>query len=299
MTERGFPCEEKMEVVKCWPFACILQGNNCYCKACLPHGRASGVFAPEARLMGILAEKYTMLLPSLVAINEEQGWILMQDAGTPLEQQVAHQRWEQALQQWAELQQATCQDVEDLLARGIPDRRIVHLPQHLAWILHDEEAMTCFSTSEVQRIEQSIPLVEKLCRQLARYQIPATLTHGDLHPKNVVCAGDRFALLDWSDGCLSHPFFDAVRFCTSTVLQQHPTLRATLSTRYLACWSQFASMERLEEAMKLAALLSRVHLAVSFHQDMRLVWLPALEASFTFEIRMFLRALATAQELGV
>jgi hypothetical protein len=56
-------------------------------------------------------------------------------------------------------------------------------------------------------------------------------------------------------------------------------------------------MKRLQEAMKLAALLSRVHLAVSFHQDMRLVWLPALEASFTFEIRMLLRALATTQEL--
>jgi hypothetical protein len=296
MAERGFSSSEKMEVVKCWPFACVLQGNNCYCKACLPSAGLSGVFAPEAQVMKLLAQKYATLLPPLVAINEEQGWILMQDAGALLEQQEAYQCWEQVLQQWAGLQQVTSQEVEELLARGVPDRRIVHLPQHLAWLLDDGVAMTCFSSTEVRRIEQSIPLVEKLCHQLASYQIPATLTHGDLHPKNIACAGDRLALLDWSDGCLSHPFFDAVRFCSSTLLQQQPVLQAALSTSYLACWSQFEPMERLQEAMRFASLLSRVHLAVSFYQSMRLVWLPALEASFTFEMRMFLRTLATTQE---
>jgi hypothetical protein len=290
-SERGYHHSEHIEVVKHWEFACVLRVGSFYCKACLPLSGPPDFFAPEALLMEVLSEQYPSMLPRVVAINHEQGWIVMHDGGECLEQQSEQDRWEQVLQTWSHFQQGTYQKVDELLLRGFPDRRVERLPQHLEWLLHNREAMACFTPSEVKQIEKSVPRLQRLCHQLATYHIPATLTHGDLHPKNVACAADRFVFFDWSDGCISHPFFDAIRFCTSTILRRQPLLCAVLQAGYLACWHRYEPMERLQEAMTLAAILSRLHLAIGFQQSMQLVWAQAFQDSLTFEIRSFLRAL--------
>jgi aminoglycoside/choline kinase family phosphotransferase len=290
LSERGYHHLGHIEEVKRWSFACVLRVGTFYCKACLPLNGSSDFFASEALLMEVLSEKeYARVLPQVVAINQEQGWIVMHDGGECLEQQSEQGCWEQALQQWSHLQQEAA--VDELLLRGFPDRRIEKLPQHLEWLLQDPEAMACFTPSEVKQIEQSVPHLQKLCHQLAAYHIPATLAHGDLHPKNVAYAADRFVFFDWSDGCISHPFFDAIRFCTSTTLRHHPRLRAALQARYLACWHRYEPTERLQEAMALAAILSRLHLAIGFQQSMHLMWAQGLQDSLAFEIRTFLRVL--------
>lgn len=46
---------------------------------------------------------------------------------------------------------------------------------------------------------------------LARLPVGAAPCHGDLHPGNVLVAGDRLVVIDWHDGVAGHPFADLAR----------------------------------------------------------------------------------------
>ena len=53
-----------------------------------------------------------------------------------------------------------------------------------------------------------MPWVREACeRARARFGIPETIQHDDLHDGQIFVRDDRYLLLDWGDACVSHPFF--------------------------------------------------------------------------------------------
>jgi len=87
------------------------------------------------------------------------------------------------------------------------------------------------------------------------------LVHGDLHPGNVMVDGDELRIFDWSDACVSHPFFDLPTFLTRA---SDEVARELMLGAYLDAWTDLASLDALRAAYELALPLAHVHHAVSY-----------------------------------
>lgn len=80
--------------------------------------------ACEPAVLRVVGRKCPELLPDVLAGNEERGWLLLADHGTPLwtgvlpRHQVAE--FERLLPAYARLQASTVDSVDELLANGVP-----------------------------------------------------------------------------------------------------------------------------------------------------------------------------------
>src|SRR2546421_6598698 len=88
-------------------------------------------FANEAALVKKLATLYPEHIPSPLALEEQQGWMLLGDFGSALRAQPVPALWEEALLAYSRIQLASIPQVELLLQSGFPDRRLDKVAQHL------------------------------------------------------------------------------------------------------------------------------------------------------------------------
>lgn len=144
------------------------------------------------------------VVPPPLATDAARGWLLSADAGARLREVVADRRsldlWLPALAGAARVSLA-CEDlVDDLLAAGVPDRRLPTLPGAFAALVDGIGAEP--------RLRGAVGLVEELCGDLAGHGVPDSVEHDDLHDAQVFVGDDgRPRLLDWGDACIAHPFF--------------------------------------------------------------------------------------------
>jgi hypothetical protein len=178
----------------------------------------------EAALTQVLSHRYPQCMPQVLAIDEKQGWLLMHDGGMMLREilktEVDIQHWESLLPTYAKVQQDTAKYVTEFLELDVPDRRLAVLPARFQQLLTDTETLALNLPSglnllEYQCLQSKADLLVKLCEQLATFNIPETLHHGDLHDGNVFSNDDRYMFFDWGDSSISHPFFSLHRTYSS------------------------------------------------------------------------------------
>ncbi len=162
-----------------------------------------GPLQHEAALVTLLAERVPDRVEPLLAADLDRGWMLMRDAGTRMRELVLAEaslhRWHPVLDSVARISIATEDDVEALLAIGVPDLRLATLPQSYAALMEDIDAAPRFRAATGQ--------VAELCEQLAAYGIRDSVQHDDLHDGQVFVRDGHHWVLDWGDACVSHPFF--------------------------------------------------------------------------------------------
>jgi hypothetical protein len=132
--------------------------------------------------------------------------MLMGDAGTRLRELAAEERslacWLDVLPLYAGLQVDLAEQVDELLAAGVPDLRLASVPAKAEAMVED-----LAGTDEARRTAEAMPGVLEDCARLASFGIPETIQHDDLHDGQVFVKDGRYLLLDWGDACVSHPFF--------------------------------------------------------------------------------------------
>lgn len=239
-----------------------------YFKACrqFPREEHRTIFSSEVYLTQILARAFPQSLPDVMAIEPERQWMLLRESGSlVLRDRPVLAVWKHTLESFAQLQVASLSFTSLLLHEGCADRCLNHLVDDFEEVLNEPEiwSQTCLSVREY--FYRSLPLLHCLCEQLADVPVPAaTLVHGDLHAGNIALHQDRPVFLDWSDGCLAHPFFDAVIFLARLGrLKQQNNAHHMLQNTYLAAWQPYASPVQLAQAMRLAEVLACVHQVVS------------------------------------
>lgn len=157
----------------------------------------------ESGVVELLAQTSPALVPPLIGDDPDRGWLLMADAGewlrsvSPREGHLDH--WLEVLPAYAEAQLAMVPHVDDLLALGVPDRRLASLPGGYTALMEQIDAE--------RRFREAGGLVEDLADRLAAYGIDETLNHDDLHDGQVFVKDGRAVVMDWGDACVSHPFF--------------------------------------------------------------------------------------------
>lgn len=157
----------------------------------------------EAALVERIAARRPDAVPPLLAADTAVGWMLMADAGESLRSVLPREqsldRWYDVLPLYAGIQLDLADEVDRLLALGVPDRRLASLPGRYAWLMDELGAE--------RRFRDARGMVSELCDELAAYGLPDLLQHDDLHDGQVFVRDGRYLVMDWGDACVSHPFF--------------------------------------------------------------------------------------------
>lgn len=167
----------------------------------------------EASLTEHLAGADPGLLPELIAIDAERGWLLMRDGGTRLRDAAESiGDWEAILPRYAELQLAVAPAAPELLGLGVPDERPVGLAGRLERLLAND-ALTMLgrpdglTDRERDRLVAHLPEIAAMGAELSASGIPDSIQHDDLHGGAVLVDDARHhRVIDWGDACVSHPF---------------------------------------------------------------------------------------------
>ena len=235
----------------------------------------------ESALTQMLARLYPDCMPELVAVDTTQGWMLMRDGGEPLRASIRPTKdiapWTPVILLFSEVQIGLTEHVLELLALGIPDWRLAHLPKLYTNLLADTESLLLdkpggLTSEEFQRVQELRPRFAQICNELAAFGIPETLNHGDFHDGNVLVKNGRVTLFDWGDGCVTHPFVSLRTFFVSIEnslkLEDYsftPEMTELLHV-YLEPWQRFTSMENLLAAYPLSRCVASIVKALAWYQ---------------------------------
>lgn len=225
----------------------------------------------EAGLTQALTRYRPDCMPHLLALDATRGWLLLADGGDTLRARLASEKslahWLRILPEYAELQIAMTGHLDELLAAGVPDRRLALLPAKFEELLADVSDLRLgqpngLSLDEYRRLLELSPQVAEMAAELASLGLPASIQHDDLHDGNIFVRDGRYTFFDWGDACITHPF------CTLLVSLRSIAFRfdlpeaapelARLRDAYLAPWSSFASPADLVAAAGLAQRLGMI-----------------------------------------
>ncbi|MBC7877359.1 MAG: aminoglycoside phosphotransferase family protein [Anaerolineales bacterium] len=235
----------------------------------------------ESALTQKLAEWYPQCMPELVATETSIGWMLMRDGGERLREFIRPTKditpWNPTIKLFSEVQVGCVERVSELLALGIPDWRLTHLPQLYSELLADEDSIRVdqdkgLTSEEFRRVQELHPRFVQICHKLAAFGIPETLNHGDFHDGNVLVKDGRVTLFDWGDACVAHPFISLRTFFVSIEnsleLDDYaftPEMQGLLEI-YFEPWQKFAPKEKLQEAYFLSQCVASIVRALAWHQ---------------------------------
>ena len=218
-------------------------GGVVWFKACLPE------LAFEREVLALLSARRPELVPRVLATDAERSWLLLDDAGERLRELESTQgqidRWANALERYAELQQAAAPDADAFVAAGTIDRRGMRLLDQLDEVLESDYGL---ETDEVERVRALRPKLEADAELLGDLCVPDSIQHDDLHDFNILVRGDEYRIIDWGDCCVAHPFHSLA--VPLEVVERRLGSDAVHRVRaaYVDVWSVSASPEQLGAA---------------------------------------------------
>jgi len=109
-----------------------------------------------------------------------------------------------------------------------------------------------------QELRDLASILENACGRLAALGIPDTFVHGDFTPGSNVVASDRCLLIDLAEAYVGHPFlcFQYLLDGLHTRFSQFDTFHDHLRSVYASYWRKFVSPGTIDEAFRLARLVT-------------------------------------------
>ena len=249
-----------IEQIKQWSISSVLlvrtDGPDVYFKVSAP----LPLFVEEGLVTAMLSSRFPGYVPSPLAVEPEQGWMLLPELGELIGWKAPLESRRAMFERFATLQRRSADQADALIAAGCFDRSLDVLERQLEPLVTDPAAVARLRSEEVDELRRQLPVFQEACRSLADAGLPPTLVHGDLHGDNVARHDGELVYFDWTDACVAHPFIDL----HSLQWEQDETSRAALRAAYLDAWDGVAAPERLREAASLAELVIPLHHAVSY-----------------------------------
>jgi hypothetical protein len=285
LEDLGRPPIGPIDQVKNWSISCILRARTATGAVYFKTAAALPLFVNEPVVMAFLARRHPAHIPAPLRIDAERGWMLLDDFGPSLRESGAAAERQEMLRVFGHLQRDYVASTDDLLAVGIPDRRLARLVEQVDALAADEAWLAGLTEDEVEQLRDALPQVREMCAALAECGVPQTLVHSDLHLGNVAARGGSLVFFDWTDACVTHPFFDLI----SVFGEEDEAVQAQLRDVYLAGWGDYASPELLHKAWRLARTLSDLHQAISY-QHILMGLEPSAQLDFQGDVASYLRA---------
>jgi aminoglycoside phosphotransferase (APT) family kinase protein len=208
-----------------------------------------------------LARMFPEYIPAPVAVATypDQGWMLLRSFEGEVMWEPTVEQKEDVLRITARIQIEAASRIDGLFAAGCVDFRLDKLPARVAILSRDDVALAGITPSEREKLSSLLPSIVEACDALASGPIPQSLMHGDLHGGNIMFHEGHYTIFDWTDGCVTHPFFDLLTF-----LDPADPNFDHLRDLYLSEWSSFAPLDTLRETFDIAITLGGLHHALSY-----------------------------------
>jgi phosphotransferase family enzyme len=236
----------------------------------------------ESALTQKLAGWFPDCTPELLAVDTTRGWMLMRDGGETLRGSIRPTQdvtpWQAVITRYAELQIGLAEYASEILALGIPDHRLAVLPTLFIQLLADETSLMIdqekgLTSAEWGQLKGMTARFGQICTELASFEIPESLNHGDFHDGNVLLKDGRITFFDWGDASVTHPFVTLRTFFVSMEIALKlddyapptPEMTALLNS-YLEQWERFGDKERLLAAYNLSRPVASIAKALAWHQ---------------------------------
>ena len=196
------------------------------------------IFRHEAAATRALAEATPTLMPSVIAVDEDEGWMLMRDFGGTELGELDASLWQDGLIAHATIQQAWVHRVDELISLGVPVRSLAELAEQVSSLSDDSWLMDRLPVDVRERWLSSASALADCCRRLDEMGPGPTLVHGDFHPWNVVSGPGGTRVFDWTDAAVSHPYVDLATYVGRS---EDPAVRRRLMEAYVGAWAPGSS----------------------------------------------------------
>lgn len=232
------------------------------------------LFSQEAELLHFLDSVGIQCIPKVIAINNEKRCFLMEDGGETLRDKlkISYELSlsSQALNTYANLQIKCIPYAPQLLGMGIHDWRIEKLPELYTHFISQEAMLKKdgLTDQDLRNLKNFYPTFVSLCAELASFNIPETLEHGDFQDNNILIQHNKIMLHDFGDATITNPFFSLASFLYSAKrhhgVDQGDLRYTVLYDSYMMPWQISITSENLRAAFNIAKKLGRFVFALSF-----------------------------------
>ncbi len=262
LQQLGYQITGPLEEVRNWILSYVLRTPTDQGMIYFKTSGGSTLFVNEAVTTATLARLFPGQIPMPLCVDMDRNWMLLRDFGAEVGWKAPLEVRGEALAAFARLQIASVQEFDTLKAIGCFDRRLDRLAAQVDPLFNDPAMLAYVNEADGARLRALAPQLQARCHQLASYNVPYTLVHGDIHMGNIARPNSAFLFFDWTDACIAHPFLDMI----DILLAKDPAAQTQLRDRYLAEWTAYEPMERLLEMWSLVYPLCALHQAVSYQQ---------------------------------
>lgn len=214
------------------------------------------IFRHEGRVTAALAARMPGLVPDVVAVDDDQGWMLMRDLGAAELGEQDESLWHEGLVALAGIQQRWLGRTDELVALGLPFRPLTDLAEQVEALRQDADLMARMGPELRESWPAESVALAAACRRLDEIGPGMTLVHGDFHPWNVTYGPKGARVFDWTDAAVSHPGVDLATYLLRT---EDNAVRRGLLEAWVQAWSPVASEESLREAAALGLVVGALY----------------------------------------
>jgi hypothetical protein len=238
----------------------------------------SGIFGHEPALSRWLAEQYAASFLEVAAVDVPRGWLLQREVAAgalPLDEVREEEEWYLAARRLGEIQVETTRRLAELRQLDVPYRGLELLARRIPELCADEAVLKgsgpeALTAAEMERVAALAPTLLALCEELASFEIPDALDHGDLRARNVLSTLGGPVYVEWMESSISHPFFslgslmpEAIGLLPAVSRESRRRMRDS----YLAAWKGHGSTAHLVRAFEIAQVLAPVQRAATTHAE--------------------------------
>ena len=238
-------------------------GPDLFLKAVFP------LFHAEPVLTRLLAERFPEAIPTVVAIESNEGWLIVEDIGSAWVGDVPEADRPAALGRGATalvaIQRAMALDdgaLRTLLDAGAPHRPLADLVASVAAAIGPDGFGVGDGGIPPERAGR---VLEALATAVARVEstgLPESVVHGDFHSGNAALVDDRVVIIDWSDAAISNPAIDLVTWVAWSGGRQREVDAAT--DGWVDAWSGAVDGEALHAVIDDVLIVGAAYQIVSY-----------------------------------
>lgn len=272
LTDLGYVMSGELEMVRSMPWSQVAFFHTTVGKIYLKI--TAEPFSQEARLLKFLANLGIDSIPQVIVFSQEKRCFLMEEAGETLRGKLKANYDlsypSQALNIYSDLQIKCIPYVHQLLDIGIHDWRLEKLPELYTHFIGQEAMLKKDGLTEqdLRALQNFYPTFVSLCKELASFNIPETLEHGDFQDNNILIKNNKIMLHDFGDATITHPFFSLASFLYSAKrhhgIDQRDLRYKVLYDSYMMPWQTVLTPEKLLTTFNIAKKLGRFVFALSF-----------------------------------
>lgn len=239
-------------------------GRDLFLKAVFPP------FHAEPAITLLLAEQFPESVPTVIAIEPDEGWLLVEDVAAPLigEMPVADRQagLDAGVRALVAMQRAAAGDVQPLADAGCPRRPLAGMPDAVAAVL-GEDAVVADASWPPDRRARAVDATRDAVERVSRLGFPTTLVHGDFHAGNVALADGAPRIIDWSDAAIADPSIDLVTWLSWS--RDRPDEERAAIDAWIDAWSADTDPVVVRAAIDAILVVGAAYQVVSYDGILR------------------------------